>query len=136
MMGLKFGTQELIDEYIDKLNNNKVYEDAAKTWEGDFIFDVEPDGGLEEEIQFYIDLNHGKARNGRQLQPGEEQPSAYVFKGKWSSFVLLMDGKIGPIKALLMGKFSLVGNKAAVMRAVKATQQLVETIKMVDTERY
>ena len=24
MMGLKFGTQELIDEYIDKLNNNKV----------------------------------------------------------------------------------------------------------------
>ncbi len=107
MMGLKFGTQELIDEYIDKLNNNKVYEDAAKTWEGDFIFDVEPDGGLEEDDTNFISiLTTEKLATAANCNPEKNNHQAYVFKGKWSSFVLLMDGKIGPIKALLMGKFS------------------------------
>jgi len=35
-----------------------------------------------------------------------------------------------------MGKFKLVGNMAKVMRAVKAAKQLVETIKMIDTQKY
>ena len=43
-MGLKFGTAEWLDEYRKVLNENKAYEDAAKTWEGDFVFIVEPSG--------------------------------------------------------------------------------------------
>ena len=135
-MGLKFGTQEWVDDYIEKLNANETYAEAAATWEGDFVFVVEPDGGLEEEIRFYVDLYHGKARSGRQLQPDEEQESTYVFSGKWSMYSLLIDGKLDPLKGLVSGKFKLVGNMAAVMRAVKAAKQLVETIKMVDTEKY
>ncbi|MHA1512372.1 MAG: hypothetical protein ACTSRX_11720 [Promethearchaeota archaeon] len=49
-MGLKFGTPEWIEEYLVTLNNNKVYEDAAKTWEGDFIFIIEPEGNLVEQL--------------------------------------------------------------------------------------
>ena len=35
-------------------------------------------------------------------------------------YSLLIDGKLDPLKGLVSGKFKLVGNMAAVMRAVKA----------------
>ena len=81
-MGLKFGTAEWISTYIETLNNNKAYEDAAKTWEGDFIFIIEPDGNLDHELRFYIDLWHGKARSGRVVGPDEKIDTAFVFSGK------------------------------------------------------
>ena len=34
----KFGTQEWYDIYKEEINNSKAYEEAAKTWEGDFLF--------------------------------------------------------------------------------------------------
>jgi putative sterol carrier protein len=135
-MGLKFGQEEWVQAYIEKLNANEAYAEAAATWEGDFLFVVLPDGGLEEEIRFYVDLYHGKARSGRQVLPDEEVDAAYVFTGKWGMYSLLIDGKLDPLKGLVQGKFKLKGNMGMVMRAVKAAKQLVETIKMVDTEKY
>ena len=38
---LLFPSDEWIEKYIEALNNNPRYEDAAKTWEGDFIFPID-----------------------------------------------------------------------------------------------
>lgn len=135
-MGLLFGTQAWVEAYIEKLNANKAYEEAAATWEGDFVFVIEPEGSLDHEVRFYVDLYHGKARSGRELKPGEDCPSEYVFSGKWSNYDKLIDGKLDPLKGLTMGKFKLKGNMMKVMRAVKAAQQLVATILMIDTQKY
>jgi putative sterol carrier protein len=135
-MGLKFGTEDWIKAYLVKLNNNKDYAEAAATWEGDFIFIVEPEGNLDHELRFYVDLWHGVARGGRALKPGEQQKAEFEFAGKWGNYEKLIDGKLDPLKGLAMGKFKLKGNMGKVMRAVKASQQMVATILMVDTEKY
>jgi hypothetical protein len=31
----RFGTQEWYDVYMEEINKNKAYEEAAKTWESD-----------------------------------------------------------------------------------------------------
>lgn len=135
-MGLKFGTEEWINAYLEKLNNNKAYEESAKTWEGDFIFVIEPDGSLDHQVRFYVDLWHGKARSARPLKEGEEVEAEYVFSGKWGNWDKLIDEKLGPIKGLMARKFKLKGDMKKVMRAVKAAKNLVKTIAMVDTEKY
>lgn len=135
-MGFKFGTQPWIDAYIAKLNANKDYEEAAKTWEGDFVFIIEPDGNLKNEVRFYVDLWHGKARSGREIRPGETVEAAFVFSGKWGEFEKLIDGQLDPIKGLMNRKFKLKGDMQKVMRAVKAAKILVDVIKQVDTEKY
>ena len=135
-MGIKFGSAEWLTEYMNKLNANNDYLEAASTWEGDFIFVVEPDGGLDHEVRFYVDLWHGKARSGRALNPGEEVSSEFVFSGKWGNYAQLIDGKLDPIKGLMTRKFALKGDMKKVMRAVKAANELVKTILMVDTEKY
>ncbi len=137
-MGLKFGTDNWVAAYIETLNNNKAYEESAKTWEGDFLFIIEPEDELDHEVRFYVDLWHGKARNGRTLEPGEvlDPEPPFVFSGKWGNWSKLIDGKLDPIKGLMTRKFRLKGDMKKVMRAVKAAQNLVKTIQMIDTEKY
>jgi len=135
-MGLKFGTPEWIEEYLVTLNNNKVYEDAAKTWEGDFIFIIEPEGNLDHELRFYVDLWHGKARSGRAVGLDEKIETAFVFSGKWGNWHKLIQKKLDPVQGLMQGKFALKGDMGKVMRAVRAAQELVNTILMIDTEVY
>ena len=131
-----FGTQEWVELYIEKLNSNEAYEEAAKTWEGDFVFVIEADGNLDHEVRFYMDLWHGKCREGYALEEGQEKDAEYIFSGPWSNFEKLIDGELDPLKGLEKGKFKLKGKMAKVMRAVKAAKQLVATILMVDTDKY
>ncbi|MHA1340458.1 MAG: SCP2 sterol-binding domain-containing protein [Promethearchaeota archaeon] len=135
-MGLLFGTEEWLKVYVEKLNQNKKYEDAAKTWEGDFLFIIEPAGNLDHEIRFYVDLYHGKARDAYVLKEGEEKETAFVFSGPYTNYVKLIEKKLDPIQGLMQGKFKLKGDMGKVMRAVKAAQELVNTILMIDTELY
>ncbi len=135
-MGLKFGSSEWVASYKETLNNNAAYAESAKTWEGDFVFIILPEGNLDHELRFYADLWHGKARSMRALPEGEEVDAAFVFSGKWENWSKLIDGKLDPIKGLMTKKFKLKGDMKKVMRAVKAAKNLVKTIGMIDTEKF
>jgi hypothetical protein len=52
----RFPSIEWVKEYSQKLNESKSYEEAARTWEGDFLFVVTPDEGLDKEYFVYLDL--------------------------------------------------------------------------------
>lgn len=135
-MGLPAFKQEWVKAFVNACNNNKDYEDAAKTWEGDFTFIVEPDGPLKERIAFWVDLWHGKARDGRELIGNDAVKAAYEVSGKYLNWVKVLKKELDPIQALMQGKLKLKGDMAKVMRAVKAAQQLVVSTTMVDTQFY
>ena len=42
---VKYGTQEWCDVYMEEINKSKAYEEAARTWEGDFYFIFDKGGG-------------------------------------------------------------------------------------------
>jgi len=65
---VRFPSDEWINKFKEELNKNKAYEDAAKNWEGDFLFIITPDDGLNEEFTFYVDLWHGKCREALLLK--------------------------------------------------------------------
>jgi putative sterol carrier protein len=134
-MGLKFGTEEWVQAYTERLNANPAYEQAAKTWEGAFIFVVKPEGALDHELRFYVDLYHGKARDWHVVTDLNEK-APFIFEGGWNNWNLLLQKKLDPIQGLMQGKFKLVGDMAKVMRAVRAAQELVNTVLMIDTELY
>ncbi|RLI80979.1 sterol carrier protein [Archaeoglobales archaeon] len=130
----KFFSQEWIDKFVEAINSNEEYEKAAKDWEGDFLFVVEPDGELEEPKYAYIDLYHGKAREGYVVEDPSQVKTAFEFSGKFSDWKKLLAGEIDPIKGLVTRKFKLKGNMAMVMRYTKAAKLLVECTKQVETE--
>jgi putative sterol carrier protein len=130
----KFPSEEWIHIFMEKLNANKEYEEAAKDWEGDFLFVVNPEGDLKEEARFYVDLWHGKCREARMLSPGEDVKTAFTYEGPYGNWVKLINKEIDPIRGLLTGKFKLKGSMMKVMRYTKAAKLLVETASQVPTE--
>ncbi len=131
-----FGTDEWIKAYMEKLNSNEAYAESASTWEGDFIFIVRKDGPLDHDLYFWVDLYHGKARDGRALKSPDEAKPEYIFEGNYTNYVRLVEGTLDPIQGLMTGKFKLKGSMAKVMRYVKAAQELVRTITLTDTQFY
>lgn len=129
-----FPSEEWITLFKDSVNANAAYEDAAKTWEGDFLFVVQPDSALKDQTVFYVDLWHGKCRDVALLKPGETKETAFIYEGPYGNWVRLIKKEIDPIQGLLTGKFKLKGDMLKVLRAVRAAKELVETASRVPTD--
>jgi putative sterol carrier protein len=129
-----FPSQEWIDQFKEKLNQNKDYEDAARTWEGDFIFLVQPDEGLKGPVAMYINLMHGKCLEAKMLSSPQERAAAYTYEGLFSNWKKLIAKEIDPIKGMMGGKFKLKGNMMKIMRYTRAAKELINTAGQIPTE--
>ncbi|MEM2589594.1 MAG: SCP2 sterol-binding domain-containing protein, partial [Candidatus Bathyarchaeia archaeon] len=112
----RFPSEEWIKAYKEELNKNEAYAEAAKDWEGDFLFIVTPDEGLDKEMVFYVDLWHGKCRDAYMVPSREAKTAEFVYEGPYSNWKKLIMGQLDPIQSLLMRKFKLKGNMAKIMR--------------------
>ncbi|MEM1551336.1 MAG: SCP2 sterol-binding domain-containing protein [Candidatus Bathyarchaeia archaeon] len=130
----RFPSEEWIKAYKEELNKNEAYAEAAKDWEGDFLFIVTPDEGLDKEMVFYVDLWHGKCRDAYMVPSREAKTAEFVYEGPYSNWKKLIMGQLDPIQSLLMRKFKLKGNMAKIMRYTKAASELVKTASRVPTE--
>lgn len=77
-MAHKFPSKEWIESYKDTLNGEKgkPWQEAAKTWEGDFLFVIEPDEKLKKGNTFYKDLWHGECRKVDSSEDGKKLPES------------------------------------------------------------
>jgi putative sterol carrier protein len=147
---VKFASPEWAELYIEALNSNEDYAKAADWWEGDFIFQIDPHGGLEKQILMWIGLYHGKCTGCKILKDDEqfkllakgEQPSGtpfeveFVYSARIDVWEQIVRKQLGPIRALLSGQSKVQGDMAKVLRATEAAKQLVASATTIDTEFY
>ncbi len=120
---------------MDELNKSKAYEEAAKTWEGDFVFIGRDDKTKEAVVAGYLDLWHGKCRKAFKVDDIKKLPKAeFVYDGPVANWKKVLSKELDPIQGLMSGKFKLTGNMSKVMRAVKAAQEMVNTTTKIKTE--
>jgi putative sterol carrier protein len=145
---VKFGTQEWADLYMDAINSNEDYAKAADWWEGDFIFQVDPHGGLDKQIRMWIGLNHGKCTGCKILKEDEEfkflekgeessgQPFEveYIYAARIDVWEQMQKKELDPIRALLSGQAKVTGDMAKVLRATEAAKELVVSATTIETE--
>jgi putative sterol carrier protein len=132
---VKFPSEEWVKEYTEKLNSNAIYADAAKNWEGAMTFIVQKDDAFDREAYIYLDLYHGKCREGKFSFNETELPvPEFKYIGPFTNWRKLMNKEIDPIQGLLTGKFKLQGSMMKVMRFTKAAKEMVNTTTIVQTE--
>jgi len=93
-MVYKFPSKEWIESYKDSLNGekSKPWQKTAKTWEGDFLFAIEPDGKLKKRHTFYIDLWHGECRKVDSSEDGKKLlESVFEYRGIFTQDSLLIN---------------------------------------------
>ncbi len=131
---VKFPSDEWAKMYMEALNENRAYEDAASDWEGDFLFVLEHDDKLKERTVIYIDLYHGKCREAYILKPGEEKKTNFVIEAPYGYWVKVIKKEVDAIEGLVKGKLKLKGDMAKVMKYTRAAQEMVNTTTMIQSE--
>jgi len=121
---------------MKEMNQYKAYEEAAKTWEGDFIFVALDDKTKEIVKAAYFDLWHGKCRKAFEVKdlknPGVKPEN--VIQAPIATWKKVLSKELDPIQGLMAGKLKLAGNMTKIMRAVKAAQEMVNITTKVKTE--
>ncbi len=133
-MALKFGSDEWVKALQEQLNTSPAYAEAAKNWEGDFYFVVDPEGTIKEPMYLYMDLWHGNCRDAFVVPDKSAKNPAFVMSGAYSKWKKVVQAQLDPIQALMTGQLKLKGNMVMVMKNVKAAQEIVRACTRLDTE--
>lgn len=120
-----FPSPDWIEALKEKLNADEPYAQVARNWEGDMIFEIEPDGALAEKVVYYLDLWHGKCRDAYLLGDGQTPRPTLTLRAPFGNYVRLLIGDIDPMQALLTRKISVQGNMAILMRNVPTVLDFV-----------
>jgi putative sterol carrier protein len=131
---IPFATPEWVAALKDSINASAAYREAAKTWEGDFWFIVEPEPNEGKRTLMYIDLWHGECRQARLAQDESEHAPEFRIWAPAKNWKRVIQREVDPIKALMTNTLKLKGNFAKIMRSVKAAQELVLCAAAVPTQ--
>ena len=131
-MLLPFPTDEWVKAFMADLNASQAYLEAAKNWEGDFYFIIEPGGELREMVILYMDLWHGRCREAFAVNGRVKEP-VFRLSGPVATWKKVMTKQLDPIQAMMTGQLRLTGNFAMIMRNVRAAKELVESCTHIPT---
>jgi putative sterol carrier protein len=134
MAKIQFGSNEWLQALHNELNASDAYAQAAKNWEGDFYFVVEPEGELKEPVYLYMDLWHGKCRAASVVKNKNEKNPAFVMSGPYSKWKKVVSAQLDPIQAMMTGQLKLKGNMVMVMKNVQAAQEIIKALTRIETE--
>ena len=134
-MSAKFPSSEWLGGLEEKLNSDEKYAQIAKKWEGDLIFLIEPEGNLEEQLTFYLDLWHGTCRSV-DYNPGlEKYPNpVFMLTANYNNITAILTGKLDPMTAMMTNKLKVKGSLGYMMRNVPTVLDFVRCAREVTTE--
>ncbi len=132
-MAYLFPSAEWFEQLKTEVNRSEAYANSGKTWEGNFYFIIKPGGALAEPFKVYLDLWHGKCRDVYPVTGPETKKAEFVISGTMETFRQIFTKKLDPIQALMTRRLELQGNMMKIMRAVKATVDLVNCCSLIET---
>jgi putative sterol carrier protein len=132
-MAYQFPSDKWIKALREELNKNEAYQRAAKDWEGNFIFIVEPDQAYPDRAYFLLELYHGSSPAAALLEEGSLPETEYTIIAPYSAWKKVIEGKLDPIQGMMMGQLKLTGDLMKIMRYPKAAQEIVSTCALVPT---
>lgn len=126
-----FPHQDWLEGFAAYLNSSEKYGRIAHKWEGDLVFEIQPDDVLPEGVNIYLDLWHGKCRGVRVLDSTEPVDAAFVLTAPYSNFVRVLKGNLDPMQAMLTRKLEVRGNMGYMMRNVPTVLEFVRSAQAV-----
>ena len=133
-MAFKFLSDEWAKEFARQINDSKVYEKSAKTWEGDLMIVVEADKVHPETHYFFLGLYHGKCTELVEIASENEREVEYIIRASYSTLHKCNEGKMNPVTAMMKRKIKLEGNLINIARYPKAGLELINILSRIPTE--
>lgn len=133
-MAVIFPSPEWLTSLEEKLNSDVRYNEIAKNWEGDLVFEILPEGSLKAPLTMYLDLWHGKCR-GVEYAPdlsGRSKPT-FILRSPYNNFTAILQGKLDPMTAMMTSKLKVEGSLGYMMRNVPTVLDFVRCCREITT---
>jgi putative sterol carrier protein len=130
-----FPSKEWLKGLEEKLNSDQRYGEIAKNWEGDLFFFIEPEGNLQEQLTFYLDLWHGTCRKVDYKPKAESYPNpVFTLTATYNNITAILTGKLNPMTAMMTSKLKVKGSLGYMMRNVPTVLDFVRVAQEVTKE--
>lgn len=137
-MTIEFPSEEWIEEWQRRLNENERYAELGADWgldfNGDFVFTIEADDRFDETQHYFVGLEGGKCTDAYRVEDLDEVNYGFEMRGPYSHWRQLSDGDVGAIDGLMQGKFKLNGDMQEVLQYTDASVEMVECAAQIETE--
>ena len=134
-MSAQFPSLEWLQDLMAKLNSDEKYAQIARNWEGDLFFFIEPEGNLNDQLTFYLDLWHGICRSVDYNPNPENFPKpVFTLRATYKNITSILTGKLDPMTAMLTNKLKVQGSLGYMMRNVPTVLDFVRCAREVTTE--
>jgi len=130
-----FPSEEWLKDLEAEINSDERYNEIAKNWEGDLLFNIEPEGNLKEQLTFYIHLWHGKCRKVEYKPQADSHPNpAFTLTASYNNITAVLTGKLNPMTAMMTSKLKVKGSMGYMMRNVPTVLDFVRVAQEVTKE--
>lgn len=137
-MAYEFPSEEWIQEYETRLNDNEEYREMAEGWgvgfNGDFVYHIQADDRLPSDEYYFVGLEDGDVYDCRRIDSPDEVDWGFIIHGDYSDWVRLSEGEIGAIDGMMSGVFEIEGDMQKVLQYSDAAVAMTETSVGIDTE--
>jgi putative sterol carrier protein len=130
-----FPSAEWLNDLQAKLNSDAHYNEVARNWEGDIVFEIQPAGNLHQPVVLYLDLWHGKCRGVEyDIDPGKYPKPTFTLRASYDNMTSIILGKLDPMTAMLTSKLKVSGSMAYMMRHVPTVLDFVRCTHEITTQ--
>lgn len=137
-MAIAFPSEEWIQEYERKLNEDPDYQETSEGWgvgfNGDFIFHIVADGSLPEDRYYFVGLENGDVYECREIDSPDDVDWGFIYRGDYDDWKKLSQGEIGPIDGMMSGVFQVEGDMQKVLQYSDAAVAMTNVSKSIDTD--
>lgn len=133
-----YPSQAWCDEWKDAINADQRVADTGKKWgvgfNGNWLFEVTPGGGLEKTVYLYMEAAEGKCSDARMIaDPSEVEPGFFVT-GSYADFKPVVNGEGDFLAAVVKGTFKLRGEMVKIMQFARFIRAVANSISSFESE--
>jgi putative sterol carrier protein len=135
-MGIPFPSDEWVRLYKDAINNNPEYRTGAADWTHGVVALIckALPPALPKDIGIWLNLDRGVCHDAKIVTVEEALKAPFCITGEYARWKQVIKKELDPIKGMMQGKLKLKGDLPTIVRAVKASQELVNSCAMVPTQ--
>jgi putative sterol carrier protein len=133
-----YPSQAWCDEWKEAINADQRVAETGKNWgvgfNGNWLFEVTPGGGLDETAYVYLEAAAGKCTDARLLDDPSEKNPGFVVTGSYADFKPVVKGEADFLAAVVKGTFKLRGNMVKIMQYARFIRAVANSISSFDSE--
>ena len=130
-MEILFGTDEWLDAFMERLNDDQRYRELAKDYEGALIFTCFAEPSVHEILAkdrvFYFKPSQGRIVEWRVIEPEDERPEVkYELSGDYAAWKEVAEGKVDIKKAVLITRqIKVKGKMSELIKNIAAAERII-----------